>query len=490
MRRLVIVIVTCSIIFALFATPARAAARLSRTRKPAPSSQVVLHAYDAAGTRLTWTAFRALESNGKGGNGINDMLLDPATLQVTKGWPLFKASTNDPAFIWPGKPTSLALAWPTSDGYSNLIVDFSQPGTYNFTYVAAKQLLAALDKAAAARSGYAPSAAYSQALATARSKLSSAASASTEASQGAFGAQALDATVKAYTLLLSEYGIQYAKAQRATFRPDWGVTFDSVPGQSAFDSVRDLVGGDPRDGIIRIVFDKAQPASYYVGAVNTAHATGLRVVGQILDSSEMAGDLPSFQQRVQSYVATLPTVDTWEVGNEVNGSWLGTDVAAKVAYAADYVKKHTRARTLVTLYWQLGEDDVAHSMFNWAAANLPASTLANVDDIGMSVYVEDHPMGAAFDRVMSTMHATFPGQRIGVTELGYWNADLGHTWWWGSSTDGTGAGRLAVAKLYQSAVMGYPYSAGGTFWWYYLQEGATKGPVWSTLAGVHTAVGG
>ncbi|MCU1450605.1 MAG: hypothetical protein JWP02_2775 [Acidimicrobiales bacterium] len=483
MRRVVTVIVTCSIVLAL------GSAHAGHARGATP--QVVLHAYNAAGTRLTWTSFRTMESNGKGGAGINDMLVDPVTLQVTKGWPLFKTATNDPAFTWPGKATSLALAWPTSDGYTNLIVDFPGPGTYNFTYVAATQMLANLQKMVDARPGYVPSAAYRQAVTTAGARINSAATATTEMSQGALGAQALDSAVRATTLLLSEYGTQYAKAQRASFRPDWGVTFDSVPGQSAFQSVRDLVGGDPRDGVIRIVFDRAEPASYYVGAVNTAHANGLRVVGQILDSSDMAAvDLLTFQQRVQSYVTALPTVDTWEVGNEVNGSWLGTDVAAKVSYAADFVKKHTKARTLVTLYWQLGEDDVAHSMFNWVAANLPAATRANIDDVGMSMYVEDHPMGAAFDRVMSTLHATFPTQRVGVTELGYWEADLGHTWWWGSSTDNTGAGRQAVAKLYQSAVMGYPYSSGGAYWWYYLQEAAARGGVWPTLAGVHAAVAG
>jgi hypothetical protein len=487
MRRVIVLLVALAFILPLGTGRAGA---LTQPRRVVQSGQVVLHVYNSAGTRLTWSAFRAVESNGKGGAGVNDMLVDPVTLQVTKGWPLFKTSTNDPAFTWPGKPTSLSLAWPTSDGYSNLIVDFSAPGTYNFTYVAATQTLAHLQKMVDARPGYVPSAAYNQAVTTAGARINSAATAKSEVSQGALGAQALDSAVKATTLLLSEYGTQYAKAQRASFRPDWGVTFDSVPGQAAFQSVRDLVGGDPHDGVIRIVFDKSQPPSAYVGAVNTAHATGLRVLGQILDSSEMAGDLPSFQQRVQSYVATLPGVDMWEVGNEVNGNWLGTGVAAKVSYAADYVKRHTSARTLLTLYWQLGEDDPAHSMFNWAAANLSAATLANIDDIGMSMYVEDHPMGAAFDRVMNTLHATFPGQRIGVTELGYWDADLGHTWWWGSASDGTGAGRLAVAQLYQSAVMGYPFSGGGAYWWYYLQEGASKGALWSTLADVHAAVAG
>jgi hypothetical protein len=296
--------------------------------------------------------------------------------------------------------------------------------------------------------------------------------------------------VRSTTTLLAEYGVQYAAANRATFRPQWGVTFDDVSGGATdLGTVRDLVGGDTRDGWVRIVFDASQPASYYRSEVDAAHAAGLHVVGQILDSSDMSSQsLSAWQARVDSYVTTLPTVDEWEVGNEVNGNWLGSDVPAKIAYAASYVKAHTKARTLLTLYWQLGEDDAAHSMFTWLRANLPASTMSTIDDLGMSMYPEDHPMGVAFDRVMSTLHALQPQQRIMVTELGYWSADLGHTWWWGSSTDPTGVGRQRVASLYQSAVLGYSYSGGGAYWWYYLTEALPKNQLWSTLATLHQRV--
>jgi hypothetical protein len=246
--------------------------------------------------------------------------------------------------------------------------------------------------------------------------------------------------------------------------------------------------GGIADGWVRIVFDRGEPARYYASEVNTAHQVGLRVVGQILDSSDMkALTLAGWQKRVQSYVATLPTVDEWEIGNEVNGNWLGTQVPDKIAYAAAYVKAHTSARTLVTLYRQLGEDDAAHSMFTWAKAHLTGSTLADIDDIGLSVYPEDHPMGVALDRVFTTLHRLYPAQRLMITELGYWSADLGHTWWYGSPTDPTGAGRLTVADLYQTAALGYPYAGGGTFWWYYLEEAPPGSRLWQQFQALHSA---
>ncbi len=224
--------------------------------------------------------------------------------------------------------------------------------------------------------------------------------------------------------------------------------------------------------------------------MRAAHALGIRVVGQLLDSSQLAAVSPAaWRGRVARYVTALPDVDSWEVGNEVNGNWVGADVREKVAFAAAYVKRHTHASTMLTLYWQLGEDDAAHSVFTWAAT-LPASTLRDVDEIGLSVYPEEHPLGAAFDRVFRTLHAAFPRQRLSVGELGYGDADLEHIWWWGSRDRPTTSGRAAVADLYARAVLGYPYSAGGTYWWYFRSEVTRSGELFRVFARVRDEVAG
>ncbi|MDQ6873936.1 MAG: Tat pathway signal sequence [Actinomycetota bacterium] len=461
----------------------------------AATNQLTLHAYDSAGQRLPWSAFRRLQENGKGAAGDNDTLVDPVTLQVVRMWPLASSggAAGDPVIALPATRSSLAMAWPTSDGYSNLIIDLpATGGTYVFNLFAARQVVGDLDAAVAARPWYTPSADFSAASATAHDRLAAAKVAAAESQRGALGAQALDAAVHAQTLLLSEAGTQYARSHRGSLPPaQWGVTFDDISGgSSALATVSQLVQGSSVDGWVRIVFDRSEPAGYYAAEVTGAHQAGLHVLGQILDSSDMAAvSLSAWQTRVQSYVAALPSVDEWEIGNEVNGNWLGGSVAAKVAYAATYVKAHTSARTMLTLYWQLGEDNASDSMFTWAAANLAASTRAAVDDIGLSLYPEDHPMGAAFDRVMTTLHAAFPAQRLLVTELGYWSADLGHTWWWGSQSAPTTTGRLAVARLYQTAGLGYSYAGGGGYWWYYLTEALpTSTPLWGTLAALHSTV--
>jgi hypothetical protein len=455
---------------------------------------VTFHVFDAAGGRVGWASFRRIQGNGAGPEGVNDMLLDPATLTVLRPHPLRATggAGGDPGFDLPAQPVTLSLAWPTADGYSTLLIDVDTAGVYNFNLLAADQVVAAVDAARAARPSYRPSRAFADSSQAAHARLAAAHGTANEGAQGAEAVAALDHAVHAFTTLLAEYGQQYAAAHRAAFRPQWGVTFDSISGGNGdLATVRDLVGGDRQDGWVRIVFDLSQRPSSYADEVAAAHGLGLHVVGLFLDSSDMKSvSVGEWQTRVSSYVGGLPSVDEWEVGNEVNGNWLGSDVAAKVAFAAAYVKSHTGARTLLTLYWQLGEDDATHSMFSWLRANVGPETMAKVDDIGISLYPEEHPMGVAFDRAITALHAAAPAQRVMVSELGYWSPDLGHTWTWGPAADPEGAGRRQVAALYQSAIMGYSYSGGGAFWWYYLAEALPKNQLWSTLAAVHASVAG
>jgi hypothetical protein len=470
-----------------------------------PAGVLRFHVYDAEGRRLDWRSFRTLQENGQGDDGDNDLLVDPDTLTAIQAWPLYE-DRGEPALKRPAGPVALSLAWPTPDGYSALILDLPRPGTYVFNELAATQAVNRIGAQLADRPGYRPSRAFSLTWRTARSELAQAKLPGPEAERGRHGTRAYEAAVHAQLLLLQEYGVQSAGSRRAGAAapkasrgrgpaaergvPVTGFTFDARPGPADLQRVSALVGGERDVAAVRLVFHLHESPDHYAATVRAAHAAGIQVVGQILDSSDMAAmSQVRWQRRVARFVLALPGVDIWEVGNEVNGNWLGAGVLDKIAYAAEYVKEHTRASTLLTLYWQLGEDVPANSLFTWAAS-LPASTLAHIDQVGLSVYPEEHPLGAAFDRVFQTLHRRFPRQRLGVTELGYWSADLAHTWWWGSQSDPTGAGRSAVAMLYARAVLGYPYSSGGTYWWYFLTEAGTETRLYQAFAAVQREVAG
>ncbi len=445
------------------------------------AGRIVLHAYDMSGNRLGWKAFRAVQTAGHGSDGVNDMLLDPDTLTTVSGWPLYDHD-GDPALDRPARPAALSLAWPSTQGYSTVILDLPGPGTYVFNQLLAQDLVRRTLQAWQARPDYRPSRSFRERLRRAQDELTTAQRAVAEADRGRLSAIAYDDAVAAQLQLLTEYG-----AQSGQLRPDaervWGFTTGSTTKiASTVAAASGIVGGRRGAASLRIVFDPDRSPASYQAAVATARRAGLRVVGQLLDSTAMAGmSLARWRSRVADYVTTLPNVDVWEVGNEVNGHWLGRDVPAKIAYAADYVKARG-GRTMLTLYWQLGEDTSTTSMFTWAQAHLSSATRGSLDEIGLSLYPEQAPMGVAFDRVVTTLHRSFLHQRVAVTELGYGSPDLSHLWWWGSATDPTGDARNAVASLYSRAIIGYAYSGGGTYWWYFPQDAPLGSRLWQTFA--------
>jgi hypothetical protein len=440
-------------------------------------ARLVLRVFDAHGRRIPWRKFRAREEDGQGANGIDDALLDPPTLSATRTGPLYSSDgsgSGDPALNLPaGGPKALSLAWPTSDGYSNLILDLpNRGGTYDFDDVAARRVLADIRTSLDSRPWYHPGSEVRSLRAIARANFEQARHTPNGAEREALFARSLDFGVRTEMRLLEQAGVAYAAAHPNA--DEWGVTFDTIAGGiSDLRNVKDLY---PRGGWLRICFDPGERPRYYASEVKLAHSLGVRVIGQILDSSEMRRmSLAAFERRTRAYVDALPEVDEWEAGNEVNGNWLGStaSVVAKTRYASRYVKTHTHARVLVTLYWELGEGRVANSMFTWAHANLQP-IVADVDDIGISLYPRQSPMGEPFDRVVTALHDAFPRQRIMVTELDY---DRGPGWGWTS--------RDAVATTYQSAILGYPYSGGGTFWWYFVEEASHGNSLYEALRSVY-----
>jgi hypothetical protein len=433
------------------------------------SGVVSMKAYDASGKLLTWSQFLSAETNGHSGRS-DDALLDQATLAVTSISPLY-SSGGAVALAAPKSAALLSFAWPSSDGYSAVLLPVPSAGSYNFNLLLAQNAVATLHAQLAARPGYTPSADIASARASADSALATAQGAATDSATAVAASTAYEAAVHATLLLSAEYRVPSSTPTRHA------VTLDEIPSSSLLSRVAAVTGPG---GWIRLVMDPGTPFSGYASTVAAAHKLGLKVLGLPVDSSGMNGlTSAAWQSRWSSALKTLPAVDEWEAGNEVNGDWLGPNVASEVSWAAAYVRAHSTARVMVTLYWQLGEDQASDSMFNWVAAH-PEVTAA-ADDVGISLYPENNPMGTALDAVLTRLHADVPGATLMISELGYWNSDLDHTWWWGSKSDPTVAGKAAVARFYSAAMRGYSYSGGGPFWWYYAEESSTSSPVSAAL---------
>lgn len=438
-----------------------------------PAGRVTLLFYDRNGAALSAGEARALSNNSPLGYD-NDALVDPSTLGALAMGPLY-ATGGTLAFDLPAAPAALAFNWPTEPlGYSLVVLDnggagFTATATVNFTYQAALDAARRLDAALAARPAYQPSASFAAAYDSAAWHLAAAAGSSGQAVKGKEGQLALDQLAVANDALLSEYGVAFARARVAEGPPWLGVTIDTTEQYRArLDLAASLCAPW---GWVRVVFDRGAAPADYADVVSYAKAKGLKILGQPVDSSEEAlYSRSAYRQRFVDFIAAFPEIDAWEVGNEVNGSWLSAGIAEKVGDAAAEVRARAPGKlTVLTLFWQLNTDDAEHSVFTWARAHLPAGTRQKIDAVLLSQYVEQAPMGLAFDEVMEALRSEFPSQRIGIGELGYWCDGQGF-WWAFDRSDPGGAGRRAAAAHYYRAALGYEGSAGGGFWWYFAEE--------------------
>lgn len=363
-----------------------------------PPAIISLQFFDRAGKRLSAGKALDLLDCIKDNRKDATALVDPSRLQVMASGVVRKAG-DELVFDVPAHAAGLAVNWPTTRGFSLVILDnggagFSSPGTINFTYQAAVDTRRRLDDALAARTDYARSEAFRSAYARAIGHLNTAASASSESERGKEGYLALDDLAEAFDTLLAEYGIAYRKAHLDRLTPWMGVTLDDTTDYTT--SLTAAKGATGPYSWVRIVFDRKQQPGDYDDVVNAAHNAGFKIIGAPIDSYDAARYVSTedYLQRVKMFVDHFPTVEAWEVANEVNGDWLITKpgdlhgrqfepLADKVAATAKYVKDHG-TKVVLTLYWQLTTNP-EFTTFNWARTNLPTLVRANIDVVLLSM---------------------------------------------------------------------------------------------------------
>jgi hypothetical protein len=262
---------------------------------------------------------------------------------------------------------------------------------------------------------------------------------------------------------------------RAVPDPLYGVTVDNVANISGIvDSLAHL----SHMPTTRIVFDYGQPPSAYAEAIRRIHSVSY-IVGMIADSSTMKRyTTAAYAQRVTDYLTTFGSqVDIWEVGNEINGDWLGSDAAAKMVEAYNQVKRAGR-RTALTLYYN-GLDDTNNCyqnadtlMFRWAQANIPDDMKQGLDYVFLSYYEQDCPgVSKDWTAIFGQLRHMFPNSRLGFGENGTRKA-----------SDPT-ALKLQYMREYYPLWVNVPCYVAGHFWWYFYEDGIPyqNNPLWTAL---------
>lgn len=205
----------------------------------------------------------------------------------------------------------------------------------------------------------------------------------------------------------------------------------------------------------RVVFDEFVPASEYKPIVDQIHPVSY-VMGEILDSYYVPQySTQAYINRTVEYLNTLgSSVDIWEVGNEVNGEWLGdtATVTAKISGAYDAVKAAGKT-TALTLYFNQGCYSRAdHEMFTWATANVPDRMKTGLDYVFISFYEDDcNGIQPDWNVVFQKLGTLFPNSKIGFGENGTTNSALKETY---------------INRYYKMTV-NHPRFVSGNFWWYF-----------------------
>jgi hypothetical protein len=246
-----------------------------------------------------------------------------------------------------------------------------------------------------------------------------------------------------------------------------GVTIDAING---LNNIVSSLSHHSKRMTTRIVFDEWQPASGYVTAVNRIDSVS-DVMGEILDSYYMNQySISQFNDRVIEYVPLLDKVDIWEIGNEVNGEWLGhkDSVLAKITFAFNYVEKRDKVSAITLYYnhdcWERPENE----MFRWVNENIPLKMKLYLDYVFVSYYEDDcNNYQPNWQTVFDSLHVIFPQSKLGIGECGTVYVSR----------------KAEYITRYYTMNITTPGYVGGYFWWYYKKDCVpyTTKPLWTVL---------
>lgn len=278
--------------------------------------------------------------------------------------------------------------------------------------------------------------------------------------------------------------IQFGTAtQTGNLRPIpdtlYGVTIESV---SQLSSIVDSLDRHTQMPTTRIVFQDGMNVSSYTSAVNQMYPKSY-IMGEILDSTGLESiSVENYRTRARNFVNAFSSkVDVWEIGNELNGEWVGqpADIRAKAQAAYDVVEKENASlnlRSAVTLNYWPSSNCYSYSWEDTEAfANSLSTDIKNgVDYVLLSFYEtacspRAKPTDQQFITIFNKLKTIFPNAKIGMGEIGAQGRDDG------LSSDPSLSEKQTIANRYYGmhnalkTALG-PRYVGGYFWWYYYQD--------------------
>jgi PKD repeat protein len=253
----------------------------------------------------------------------------------------------------------------------------------------------------------------------------------------------------------------------------WGLTTDD-PTVKTSQQINSLKSFSTRM-TLRTVFDPGMTADYYLSSVKSLSNVS-DIMGLLVDSYDMKTiDLEDIKNRAEDFISTLnPYVKIWEIGNEVNGDWLGDGVIEKIEAVYDYARNSGKS-TALTLFYN-AED--SSQMVEWVDENLPVGhrMRGGLDYVFVSYYEQsnnNHKLTQEeVNLIFNQLAVRFPNSKLGFGECG-----------WTGTQKVSDANRIAFYKrFYALRCPEVPFFVGGYFFWNFRQKMVPKTTVdWKTL---------
>jgi len=247
----------------------------------------------------------------------------------------------------------------------------------------------------------------------------------------------------------------------------YGVTIDNIDG---LDTICTSLRNHCKKMTARIAFDEALPPSYYDEAIDSIHNVAF-IMGEIFDSYFVSDyTVPDYTNRATQYVnAFLNKIDIWEVGNEVNGEWLGNSdsVKAEIFSVYDLVKNHGKKTALTLFYNQPCYLFPQNEMFSWINNYVPPEMKSGLDYVFVSYYEDScYNVQPDWQHTFDSLQILFPNSKLGMGECGTLSE----------------ADKDSFITRYYSMNITTPNYIGGYFWWYYKPDCVPySNPHWTTL---------
>ncbi len=112
-------------------------------------------------------------------------------------------------------------------------------------------------------------------------------------------------------------------------------------------------------------------------------------------------------------------IDIWEIGNEVNGEWLGDSVSEKIESAFNIVNSLGKISALTLYYNKDCFDKPENEMFLWTLNNIPQNMRDSLNYVFVSYYDDDcNGLQPDWQTVFDSLHSVFPNSKLGIGECG------------------------------------------------------------------------